>query len=108
MNYKEYVASLRKAANYFSKMHPEFSDVSATYRKSAEIIESLILTPNTLLTPADLQGMSGEPYWHVGLREDSPPPHWAILPDYVARYPQDYFYGKYWLAYRRKLEETKL
>lgn len=105
MDYQKYISSLRKAADYFGKMHPEFPEVAETYRKCAEIIEALIPTPNTPLTPADLQGMSGEPYWHVGLRDESKPPHWEILPEFAAKYPQDYFYGKYWLAYRRKLEE---
>lgn len=64
----------------------------------------MILQPNDPLTLEELREMDGEPYWHVGLRDDSPPPHWAILPSNVAKCPQDYFYGKYWLAYRRKLE----
>jgi len=57
---------------------------------------------NDPLTPDDLREMGGEPYWHVGLRPESPAPHWAILPENVAKYPQDYFYGKNWLAYRKK------
>jgi len=63
-------------------------------------------TNDRALSLEELREMDGEPYWHVGLRDDSPTPHWAILPSNVAQRPQDYFYGKYWLAYRRKPEET--
>ena len=70
-----------------------------------EEIVALIQPPNDLLTLEELREMGGEPYWHIGLRDDSPPPHWAILPSYVAQRPQDYFYGKHWLAYRRRQEE---
>ena len=31
------------------------------------------------LTADELREMGGKPYWHVGLQEDSPPPHWNIL-----------------------------
>ena len=63
------------------------------------------IEPNPPLTLEELREMDGKPYWHVGLQDNSPPPHWAILPDHVAKCPQDYFYGKYWLAYRYELEE---
>ncbi len=62
--------------------------------------------PNDPLTPEELRRMGGEPYWHVGLQEDSPAAHWAILQYHVARCPQDYSYGKNWLAYRRRLERV--
>lgn len=61
--------------------------------------------PNDPLTPEEMKEMGGEPYWHVGLQDDSPPPHWAILDPYYAQHIEDYEYGKRWLAYRRKLEE---
>ena len=73
---------------------------------SAPEVESEPLLPNDPLTLDELREMDGEPYWHVGLRDDLTTPHWAILPSNVAQRPQDYFYGKYWLAYRRKLEEV--
>ena len=57
------------------------------------------------LTLEELREMGGEPYWHVGLRDESPPPHWTILPDNIAKHLQDYFYGEYWLAYRRPPEK---
>ncbi len=68
-------------------------------------VKDLTPPPNVPLTLEELREMGGEPYWHIGLRDDSPPPHWAILPSYVAQRPQDYFYGKHWLAYRRRQEE---
>ena len=57
------------------------------------------------LTPEDLHQMGGEPYWHVGLQPDSPPPHWAILDPFFAARIEDYGYGVRWIAYRHKLEE---
>ena len=52
-----------------------------------------------------LREMGGEPYYHVGLQADSQDPHWAILDSFVARHPEDYGYGKRWLAYRSKPKE---
>ena len=46
-----------------------------------------------------LREMGGQPYWHVGLQDDSPEPHWKILDTFVAKHPEDYGYGKRWLAY---------
>lgn len=43
MNYIAYAKSLREAAEFFQKSHPELPDVIATYKKSADIIESLVL-----------------------------------------------------------------
>ena len=51
------------------------------------------------LTLEQLRGMGEKPYWHVGLQDDSPEPHWKILDPFVARCPEDYGYGKRWLAY---------
>lgn len=51
------------------------------------------------LTLEQLREMGGKPYWHVGLQTDSPDPHWKILDPFVARCPEDYGYGKRWLAY---------
>lgn len=61
-------------------------------------------TPNKPLSQETLRRMGGKPYWHVGLRPESESPHWAILPDNIAKNIQDYHYGDYWLAY---LSETK-
>lgn len=46
--------------------------------------------------------MGGFPYWHVGLQDDSPNPHWKILDPFVAKHAEDYGYGKRWLSYAYK------
>lgn len=51
------------------------------------------------LTIEQLREMANKPYWHVGLQTDSPEPRWKILDPFVARCPEDYGYGKRWLAY---------
>lgn len=51
------------------------------------------------LTLEQLRGMANKPYWHVGMREDSAPPHWSILDPLLAYHPEDYDYGKCWVAY---------
>lgn len=61
--------------------------------------------PNEPLTIEQLREMGGQPYWHVGLREESPPPHWNILDPFYAKHIEDYRYGENWLAYRRPKEE---
>ena len=60
--------------------------------------------PNEALTLEELREMGGQPYWHVGLREESPPPHWNILDPFYAKHIEDYRYGENWLAYRRPPE----
>ena len=60
--------------------------------------------PNEPLTLEELREMGGQPYWHVGLREESPPPHWNILDPFYAKHIEDYKYGENWLAYRRPPE----
>lgn len=60
--------------------------------------------PNEPLTLDELREMGGQPYWHVGLREESPPPHWNILDPFYAKHIEDYRYGENWLAYRRPPE----
>lgn len=63
------------------------------------------LTPlNEPLTLEKLREMGGQPYWHVGLREESPPPHWNILDPFWAKRIEDYKYGENWIAYRRPPE----
>lgn len=60
--------------------------------------------PNEPLTIEQLREMGGQPYWHVGLREESSPPHWNILDPFYAKHIEDYRYGENWLAYRRPPE----
>lgn len=55
--------------------------------------------PNEPLTLEQLREMGGQPYWHVGLRKESPPPHWNILDPFYAKHIEDYKYGENWLAY---------
>lgn len=64
-------------------------------------------TLNKPIAQEQLRGMAEKPYWHVGLQPESKAPHWAILPTQVAMAPQDYFYGKYWLAYLAETADTK-
>ena len=59
---------------------------------------------NEALTPEELREMGGQPYWHVGLRKESPQPHWNILDPFYAKHIEDYRYGENWLAYRRPPE----
>lgn len=65
---------------------------------------STLTPPNEPLTLEELREMGGQPYWHVGLREESPPPHWNILDPFYAKHIEDYRYGENWLAYRRPPE----
>ena len=51
------------------------------------------------LTLEKLRGMANKPYWHVGMRENSAPPHWGILDPLLAYHPEDYDYGECWVAY---------
>ena len=54
------------------------------------------------LTEEQLKEMAEKPYYHVPLQQSrvfAPGPHWAILPKRVAEKPEDYKYGKTWLAY---------
>lgn len=48
MDYERYVDDLRITADYFQKEHFNLPDVIATYRKSAEIIETLLSNIDTL------------------------------------------------------------
>ena len=71
---------------------------------AADIIKWVGVEKNEPLGLEQISNMGGKPYWHVGLQDNSSPSHWAILPDHVAKCPQDYFYGKHWLAYRYELK----
>ena len=71
---------------------------------TAEEAISALSPPNEPLTIEQLREMGGQPYWHVGLREESPPPHWNILDPFYAKHIEDYRYGENWLAYRRPPE----
>ena len=51
------------------------------------------------MTLEQLRGMANKPYRHVGMRENSAPPHWDILDPLLAYHPEDYDYGECWVAY---------
>lgn len=76
------------------------------YYAMSEEIEKLKIPMSSKipLTVDELREMGGKPYWHVGLQEDSPPPHWNILDPIYAWHIEDYGYGKRWLAYRCELK----
>ena len=72
------------------------------WEKDCEALEAAVaaLRPtNEPLTPEQLRETANKPYWHVGLREESAPPHWSILDPLLAYHPEDYDYGTGWLAY---------
>ena len=74
-------------------------------RVMQRVLQAPTLTPpNEPLTLEELREMGGQPYWHVGLREESPPPHWNILDPFYAKRIEDYKYGENWIAYRRPPE----
>lgn len=79
------------------------SDVAKIMREWVER-QPTLTPPNEPLTLEELREMGGQPYWHVGLREESLPPHWNILDLFCAKHIEDYKYGENWLAYRRPLE----
>ena len=71
----------------------------------SRIIKAPTITPqNDPLTIEQLREMGGQPYWHVGLQEESLPPHWNILDKFYAKHIEDYKYGENWIAYRRPPE----
>lgn len=109
------------SGNELRNLEKEFSDnVShTTYSECMRLIEDEVLfeisrrfynlnhvaPSNAPLTLDEMREMGGKPYWHVGLQEDSPPPHWSILDSFYASHIEDYGYGKRWLAYRCELKE---
>ncbi len=74
------------------------------FAKTYEADLPTLTPPNEALTLEELREMGGQPYWHVGLREESPPPHWNILDPFYAKRIEDYKYGENWIAYRRPPE----
>ena len=47
-------------------------------------------TEDQPLSLEQMREMANKPYWHVGLREESAPPHWSILDPLLAYHPEDY------------------
>lgn len=84
--------------------HPATVQIGEVFLEKVRSMPTLA-PPNEPLTLEELREMGGQPYWHVGLREESPPPHWNILDPFYAKHIEDYRYGENWLAYRRPKEE---
>ena len=84
--------------------HPATVQIGEVFLAKVRSMPTLT-PPNEPLTIEQLREMGGQPYWHVGLREESPPPHWNILDPFYAKHIEDYRYGENWLAYRRPKEE---
>lgn len=84
--------------------HPATVQIGEVFLDKVRSMPTLA-PPNEPLTLEELREMGGQPYWHVGLREESPPPHWNILDPFYAKHIEDYRYGENWLAYRRPKEE---
>lgn len=83
--------------------HPATVQIGEVFLDKVRSMPTLTPT-NEPLTLDELREMGGQPYWHVGLREESPPPHWNILDPFYAKHIEDYRYGENWLAYRRPPE----
>lgn len=92
---------------YDLSANPEEDYPGATkYLQAIEVaLSALAPLSNEPLTPDELREMRGQPYWHVGLRKESPPPHWNILDPFYAKHIEDYRYGENWIAYRHPPEE---
>lgn len=85
-----------KSREQFEKSFPAWRDGKA---ELVEYAPTLSQPSNEPLTLEQLREMGGQPYWHVGLRKESPPPHWNILDPFYAKHIEDYKYGENWLAY---------
>lgn len=72
------------------------SDFMEILKTCLESVRGYVDAP---LSIEQLREMAGQPYWHIGLQDDSPKPRWKILDPFVAKHPEDYGYGKRWLAY---------
>ena len=83
--------------------HPATVQIGEVFLDKVRSIPTLT-QPNEPLTIEQLREMGGQPYWHVGLREESSPPHWNIHAPFYAKHIKDYRYGEHWLAYRRPPE----
>lgn len=96
---------LEKETGAYSKGRNAGINIARSALHDTTITPTITPPPNDPLTLEQLREMGGEPYWHVGLQDDSPPPHWSILDPFFAKHIEDYGYGVRWFAYRRKPEE---
>lgn len=81
---------------------PDWKHTEGMIKEACQIVSALKLPHNDPLILEEMREIGGEPYWHVGLQEDSAPPHWNILDPFYAKHIEDYGYGKRWIAYRNK------
>ena len=101
-DYSLYLELTKETAyGFLTRGCPRACDFCIVAEKDGRLV---VLPPNDPLTLEELREMGGEPYWHVGLQDDSPPAHWSILDPYFAKHIEDYGYKKRWLAYRRRPE----
>lgn len=114
MDVKEAITQLTGLKKYCEGMAECDESGSYVFDLDVQALDMAITAlspPNEPLTIEQLREMGGQPYWHVGLREESPPPHWNILDPFYAKHIEDYRYGENWLAYRRppegEADETK-
>ena len=68
----------------------ESQDASCFCTDGCDYFTPTLTQPNEPLTIEQLREMGGQPYWHVGLREESSPPHWNILDPFYAKHIKDY------------------
>lgn len=95
------IRSLRLAPTINGCGPENWADLLEIMETCLEAVKGCFVDTNKMshLTLDQLREMGGQPYWHVGLQTDSPEAHWKILDPFVARCPEDYGYGKRWLAY---------
>lgn len=95
------IRSLRLAPTINGCGPENWADLLEIMQTCLEAVKGCFVDTNKMspLTLNQLREMGGQPYWHVGLQKDSPEAHWKILDPFVARCPEDYGYGKRWLAY---------
>lgn len=103
MDVKEAITQLTGLKKYCEGMAECDESGSYVFDLDVQALDMAITAlspPSEPLTIEQLREMGGQPYWHVGLREESPPPHWNILDPFYAKHIEDYRYGENWLAYR--------
>lgn len=94
----EALQAAEKCDHNATEMRPSFiSDHSGGANKMVDHVAEV--GNMAQLTIEQMRDMGGKPYWHVGLRKDSEPPHWAIMDPMIAKNIDDYFYGERWIAY---------
>lgn len=96
---REYMRSLPASTARIMEYHKVLSMLGDEGQTPTLQLGCNIAATGEPLTLEQLREMANKPYWHVGLRSESADPHWKILDPFIARFPEDYGYGKRWLAY---------